>query len=306
MKEGHISAILGVNGSGKSTLLRLISGLLDPHSGEILFEGKKVMGPSYQLVPGHPEIALVKQDNRLFPLHTVRQYLRIVLQKYDTRSQLKKIKELSNLLGFSSNLDRVLKSLSGGEQQRVSIAAALAAEPKLLLLDEPFSHTDLHLKLDLKKYFTKIVNQLGITLLFVTHDPQDALAIADEVIVIDNGKIIEKGNPKVVYYQPKQKATALLTGFCNWVPAESLPKKNRLHLIKNTYLIRPDQIQINSFPQDDALEAIIEQVQFSGFYECIYLLTAEYRISLMATKSSSHDNYQPGQKVWIKLKEVKY
>ncbi|MDQ3393356.1 MAG: ATP-binding cassette domain-containing protein, partial [Bacteroidota bacterium] len=130
MNIGKIYAILGANGSGKTTLLNILSGLLQPENGTVLLNERKVEGPQERLVPGHPEISLVKQDNSLFPLHTVRANLQYVLQSHPNKTQNDKILMLSKLLGLDANLDKQLKNLSGGEQQRVAIAAALAKSPK--------------------------------------------------------------------------------------------------------------------------------------------------------------------------------
>jgi ABC-type sugar transport system ATPase subunit len=297
-KEGEITAILGANGSGKSTLLRLIAGHLDPDSGEIYFDDKKVLGPSYNLVPGHSGIALVRQDNRLFPLHTVRQNLQKVLQFYNEDYQDEKIEELSALLGMNSNLDRVLKFLSGGEQQRVSIAAALASDPKLILLDEPFSHMDMHLKQELKQYLVRIVDNLGIALLFVTHDPADALSLGNQIMVLSDGEIVEKGNNNEIYYHPKNKITAALTGYCNWLPIDHFSGFKHLHKINNEFLLRPDQIKIHFQETGSLHQAVVTKVEFCGFYNFIHLFLQKENFEIVATQLSQH-KFEPGNIVWV-------
>lgn len=302
LPSGKITAILGANGSGKSTLLRLISGFLDPEAGEIIFQNKKVLGPSFRLLPGHAGISLVRQDNRLFPLHTVRQNLRRVLQFEHKETQENKIEELSVLLNLKDNLNKVLKHLSGGEQQRVSIAAALASEPQLLLMDEPFSQTDMFLKQQLKQYLIEIVEHLGTSILFVTHNPDDALGLANEIMILDEGKILEHGSSKDLYYFPKFKSTAILTGYCNWLPVDLFEKRQNLQVIEGKYLVRPEQITISLMETKFALEATLVKEEFCGFFQLQHLILKESKIPLIVTKLSSSPPVKSGEKVWITVR----
>ena len=297
IKTTQISAVLGINGSGKTTLLKLIAGLLEPTSGEISFEGKKVLGPNDKLIPGHSGIALVKQDNRLLPFHTVRQNLAHILPGVDDKAQQKKIKQLSGLLGLTEFLDRQLKFLSGGEQQRVSIAAALASNPRLLLMDEPFSQTDMYLKQELKVYLQEIVNKLGISILFVTHQPEDALALGDEIFILNKGKIIEKGNSRDLYYFPQKLVTAALTGITNYLPVDLFLEETSLHTMGKRILVRPDQIKINS-SESKSFQARIEKVEFCGLFQQLHLYLTDRKISLISAIISS-DSYRKGDEVWI-------
>jgi ABC-type sugar transport system ATPase subunit len=300
VKQGEITAVLGANGSGKSTLLRLLAGLLDPDAGEIFFDSKKVLGPSHRLLPGHPGISLVKQDNRLLPFHTVRQNLRQVLQFYNEAYKDEKIEELTALLGLGKNLDRQLKFLSGGEQQRVSIAAALAADPQLLLMDEPFSQTDLNLKEQMKKYLSEIVDQLHISLLFVTHNAEDALSLSDHIIVLNDGGIVEEGNSHDLYYRPKEIITAELTGYCNWIPLDT-PGFSHLNIIGNAYFSRPEQISIQTNSAKNHKKGTITKIEFCGFYQCIYLMIEELNVELMTIQAPSSKGLSVGKEVWVKI-----
>lgn len=296
-----ITAVLGANGSGKSTLLRLLAGFLEPTDGKIFFEGESVLGPNQKLVAGHEEIALVRQDNRLFPLHTVKENLNHILRDEFEDVKTHKIEQLSELLGLKHNLNRILKFLSGGEQQRVAIAAALASNPKLLLMDEPFSQTDMYLKQELKGYLVEIVNQLKIHILFVSHEPQDALALANNILILSEGKLIESGQPKDLYYYPKTKTGAMLTGVCNWLPINLLNGKfDNLHKIGDEVLVRSDQIHLFEKVTSDSWSSEIIKVEFCGFFQNVFLKSEELKTTLITTQPT-HQTYKVGQTIWFKL-----
>ena len=296
ISSAKITSVLGANGSGKSTLLSLLAGLLDPSAGQIVFKNKKIIGPSFKLIPGHDGIALVRQDARLTPFATVRENLKHVLRMYDTEGQEAKLNDLAQLLGLNLLLDRVVKYLSGGEQQRVAIAAALASEPELLLMDEPFSQSDVYLKQELKGYLTSIVEHLQISLLFVTHSPEDALSLSDTIMVLHNGEIIENGNPNELYFKPKHQATARLTGHCNFLSLN--PFELPLHQIGNYFLLRPDQLAILKSESENCLKAKVLKVEFNGFYEGFYLKVDGLDQLLYTTAPTSDSNPKVNEMVW--------
>ncbi len=294
-----ITAVLGANGSGKSTLLSLIAGYLQPHLGQLSFNEKRIIGPDFKLIPGHPEIALVRQDMRLTPYATVRENLSHVLRTYDEIGQNSHIERLSSILGFGNYLDKTLKFLSGGEQQRISIAAALASNPSLLLMDEPFSQTDIHLKSQLKVYLQNIVKELGVRILFVTHDPQEALSLANNILILNRGEFIEEGTGKELYYKPKFKITAELTGYCNWVSIASLISKKAL-IVEGNYLIRPDEIDISLVVKPNSIKAKVHRIEFCGLYNFIYLnINGEDNLLKAVVISSSTFNI--GQEVFLNI-----
>ena len=236
---------------------------------------------------------------RLTPYATVRENLSHILRNYDIEGQKNEIEKLSQLLGFEEYLDRTLKYLSGGEQQRISIAAALASNPSLLLMDEPFSQTDINLKSQLKDYLIDIVKELKVKILFVTHDPHEALSISDHIIIIHDGKILEEGNSKKLYFEPKNKLTAELTGYCNWVP-ESLSESTNAFKVENKYLVRPDQILISEQETIDSIKATITKIEFSGLYNVLLVKIINTEIILKAINISSIDFYIY-QEVYLKF-----
>lgn len=296
--SANVTCVLGANGSGKSTLLGLLAGMLEPTTGTIFLNENRVLGPEHTLVKGHRQIALVRQDAKLTPFATVRQNLMHVLRMHDVGYMEEKIAELCAVLGLENYLDRTVKFLSGGEQQRVAIAAALASNPLLLLMDEPFSQTDLFLKQELKHYLFEVVNKLRTSLLFVTHDPEEALSMSDHILILHEGRIIEKGNGRSLYSHPHQKATAQLTGYCHFVSAQYEFFKGA-HIVENEYLIRPEQLFFSKEKTENALEAIVQKTEFLGFYLGLHLYIPSIEITLFATISSCLSEIYQGDNGWL-------
>lgn len=287
LEPGKIYGVLGTNGAGKSTLLQILAGLLDADEGTVHIDSDRVLGPAYHLVPGHPAIALVKQDSRLHPLHTVSENLRYVLRALDEKDQKGKMEELSSLLNLERNWDRQIKYLSGGEQQRVAIAAALAKNPSLLLLDEPFSQTDALVKQELRGYLKGIVESLGICILFVSHDAQDALSLADHLFILQDGKVAEEGRPWGLYFYPKHKETAHLTGICNWIPKDKLASPARFHAVGSHVLLRPDQIWVSIDKGEYDVEAQVISIEFGGPCQLVTFYFPSMDITIKAVCLSS-------------------
>ncbi len=200
-------AIAGETGSGKSTLLKIIAGLIQPDEGDILFENEKVIGPSEKLVPGHPFIAYLSQYFELQKFLTVAQIL-----SYANLLSERQANELYRVCEIDHLLSRKTDQLSGGEKQRIAIARLLISSPKLLLLDEPFSHLDLSHKNVLKSVINNICEKLGITCILVSHDPADTLSWADKILVMKDGQLIQEGVPEMLYNQPVNEYVAGLFG----------------------------------------------------------------------------------------------
>ncbi len=212
LKEGKILGLLGRTGVGKSTLLRIIKGLLDPSKGEVFFNGEKVFGPKDRLVPGHDGIELVHQDFQLFEKINVHDNIKHLLIRYDVKYQEKRAAEILRICHLTKFKNRLPKELSGGQQQQIAIARALAIEPKLILLDEPFSHLDNISKKEVKEVVLNIKKELHTAFVFVTHDHHEALALSDELIVLDKGKIAQHGKTKSVFAKPVNETVAGLLG----------------------------------------------------------------------------------------------
>ncbi len=199
MKEGELLAIVGESGSGKSTTLRVIAGLETPMSGEISVGGKVFFSSKHNVLPEQRDLGMVFQDYALFPHLTVEKNIMFGLEKMSRSNKQKRVNEMLSLIDLTGLGKRYPHELSGGQQQRVALARALAPQPKLLLMDEPFSNLDANLHDKIRNELESIIRKAGITTIFVTHNKEDALESADQVIVMENGCIVDCGVPSEVF-----------------------------------------------------------------------------------------------------------
>lgn len=215
ISEGQIVYLLGESGSGKSTLLKIVAGLEDKDRGLILVDGKEVTGPSKNLVPGHDSIAYVSQDFKLQQFWTVYDNIGKKISHYTKAHKEERIMELLALCKLESHAARFPKELSGGQQQRIAIAAAIANEPIVVLFDEPFSNLDLPMKAEVRKEMVDMLRALGITVLLVSHDPAEAMAAADSIVILQNGRLEQAGPPEQLYRHPNSSYAAKFLGPIN-------------------------------------------------------------------------------------------
>lgn len=194
IKKGDIVSILGESGSGKSTILRIIAGLEDAYSGEILIDGNLVYSKDKSIEPEKRGIGMVFQDYALFPHMTVAKNIMFGLKKMDKSQREKRMIDMLKLVNLEEYKDKYPYELSGGQQQRIAIARAIAPSPSLLLLDEPFSNLDANLQSKIRSELKEIIQKANITSIFVTHDKEDAKALADKVVILDKGEIIKSGS----------------------------------------------------------------------------------------------------------------
>ncbi len=282
--------IAGETGSGKSTLLKIIAGLEQPSFGEVLFGNQKVKGPAEQLVPGHPQIAYLSQQFELPNSLRVEQ----VLEYSNTLSPAAESKIFS-VCRIKHLLKRRTNELSGGEKQRIAIARLLIQQPALLLLDEPFSNLDRMLKGVLKAGIDDIGRKLKITCILVSHDPEDTLPWADEILVLRAGKIIQRGSPKEIYESPLNTYVAGLFGAYNALGSDSI-KKLGIKAAKQKMIVRPEQFQL--VPKGaKTISGQIEKVHFLGSH---LLLEVEVKEQLFCV--ATNEIKTPGEKVHFKIK----
>ena len=209
-------AIAGESGSGKSTLCKIIAGLIQPDQGEVIFEGKRVKGPMEKLIPGHQHIAYLSQHYELRNSYRVEEILDYANTLTDEQAMaLYKVCRIDHLLKRRTN------ELSGGEKQRIAMARLLIMSPRLFLLDEPFSNLDMIHKTILKAAIRDIGEQLKISCLLVSHDPLDVLSWADEVIIMKDGRIVQKGGPLQIYWQPANEYVAGIMGVYSTVSTQT-------------------------------------------------------------------------------------
>jgi len=251
----HVS-IIGESGCGKSTLLKLIYGLHDLDTGEIFWKDEQVLGPAYNLVPGHDSMKYVAQDFGLMPYITVAENIGSYLSNFYPEEKKQRISELLAMVEMSAFANVKAKLLSGGQQQRVALAKAIAREPEVLLLDEPFSQIDnSHLKKE------------NITCIVATHDKTDALSFADTTIVLQQGKLIAQSNSEEIYKNPPNTYVASLFGEVNELPANLFPK---VETSQQTMLVYPHQLKVS---ENSAFKVLIQQSYFKGSN---YLIAAKY------------------------------
>ncbi|PKH51210.1 ABC transporter [Tenacibaculum sp. Bg11-29] len=206
--KGNIVAIVGESGSGKTTLIRLITGLEVIDAGTILLKNKVVSSNSIFIEPQFRNVGMVFQDYALFPHFTIFDNIAYGISKLSNKKE--RVKEVLDLVGLSDKEKNYPHELSGGQQQRVALARALAPKPELLILDEPFSNLDVILRNQLRKDVQRILKETNTTAIFVTHDIKDAIEISDEILVLQNGNVLQQGITKEVYENPEDSYVKLL------------------------------------------------------------------------------------------------
>ena len=208
-KAGEVTCLIGHSGCGKTTLLRLMAGLLPLQSGEIVLNGSTLASPSLMVPPELRSVGMVFQEGALFPHMSVVDNVAFGLRNNGAKERAR---EWLARVGLSGYADRYPDSLSGGQRQRVALARAMAPEPAVLLFDEPYANLDVPLRRTLRKDAREIIRETGAVGVFVTHDPDEVLAMGDNVVVLDQGVMVETGTPQTLYEAPKSRYTAELFG----------------------------------------------------------------------------------------------
>lgn len=256
-EENRIIALAGESGCGKSTLLNLIYGLLDWESGEIIFNGTKLLGPKGNLVPGEPEMKFVAQNFDLMPYATVAENVGKFISNINLKQKKETVRELLEVVGLQEFANVLPKYLSGGQQQRVAIARALSVLPKLLILDEPFSNLDFPRKIELRERLFRYVKQHGVSLIISTHELQDIMPWLDQIVILQDGRLIQNDSPEETYRNPYNSYVAKLFGEVNIF---SEAEAEDFQLTKFSYY--PKEIRIT----ETGLEAEVLESRFAGNY----------------------------------------
>ncbi len=277
LTKGEIIVILGSSGDGKTTLLKTIAGLLPKVSGDVYFEEKPVLGPNQKLVPGHPKIKLVNQDFNLDEYHTVEENLRLRLLSFDRPYQNSRINQLLRLTGLTRFKSAKAKDLSGGQRQRLAISRALADEPELILLDEPFNQLDFHTKNKIAAHVKSYLKKNKIGAIMVTHNGIEALEWADKIIHLRKGVIVRIDSPTLFYNHPHSLSEALFFGDVNSFEIEGI----KLYFRPTEFSLKKDDVHPLGVEVD-----FVEKVDL-GWYGAYYFKAAKRKIVLYSTEDIS-------------------
>jgi iron(III) transport system ATP-binding protein len=271
--QGEILALLAPSGSGKTTLLRVIAGFETPDAGTVRIHGNDARS----LRPDQRGIGMVFQEGLLFPHLSVEQNVGFGLHRLSRTQQREKVGAIMEMMGLASFADRYPHELSGGQQQRVALARALAPAPTIMLLDEPFAHLDRNLRTAMQQEVTATLRRIGSTVIFVTHDHEEAFAVADRVAILNAGRLEQHDTPDVVYHLPATPFVAKFVGDADFIPGVVSSGEVTTELgnfpappsfspgARVQMMIRPDDVDL--LPASGGKTTIISR-QFKGSENC--------------------------------------
>lgn len=263
VQKGSFTTLLGPSGCGKTTLLRLISGFLEVKSGIIELNGQNQKG----IAPDKRKIGMVFQDYALFPHMTVKQNILYGLKnsklKISKTECEEKIRNMAKTLSLETLLERYPGELSGGQQQRVALARALVLNPEVLLMDEPLSSLDTKLREKVREELKQIQQNLGITTIYVTHDQEEALSLSDKIAVINEGKLLQFGSPRDLYFKPLDSFTADFVGRANFIKIDD-----------KECIVRPEWFVLNKSENSGEVEGTVQSISFLGERTRFVILTS--------------------------------
>jgi sulfate transport system ATP-binding protein len=284
VRSGALTALLGPSGGGKSTLLRIIAGLERPDTGSVEIDGIDAT----RLAPRHRDVGFVFQHYAAFTHLSVYRNVAFGLEirkrpKDEIRRRVHQLLELVHLEQFA---DRLPSQLSGGQRQRMALARALAVEPKVLLLDEPFGALDAKVRKELRDWLRRLHDEVHVTTLFVTHDQEEALEVSDEIVVINDGRVEQIGTPDELYDKPANQFVMSFLG-----PVTALSDR----------LVRPHDIEVFTAPVPDAIPAEVSRLQRVGFEVRAEMTTAAGSPTMVQlTRGQSEAlNLADGSQVWL-------
>lgn len=305
IEKGKLIGLLGPSGSGKTTILRMIAGLEYPDSGEIIIDGKVVND-----IPASKRgIGFVFQSYALFRYMTVYDNIAFGLkvQKADKKFIDERVRELIDLIGLTGLEKRYPSQLSGGQRQRVAFARALAPNPQLLLLDEPFAAIDAKVRQELRSWLREMITRLGVTSIFVTHDQDEAIEVADEIIVTNKGRIEQIGTPIEVYRDPKTAFTASFFGHTAFL--EDYRRFSSFDEIEGAdkAIVRPEFVRAakkneNIIYRSSASEGEVLQMSFRG--NSIELVISVNGSIITANRGLNEPPVEVGEKVNVFLYRI--
>jgi sulfate transport system ATP-binding protein len=281
---GSLTALLGPSGGGKSTLLRVIAGLEQPDSGTVLISG----ADATRLAPQRRNVGFVFQHYAAFKHMTVFGNVAFGMQirKRPKAEIRKRVAELLELVHIEQFADRYPAQLSGGQRQRMALARALAVEPQVLLLDEPFGALDAQVRKELRTWLRRLHDEVHVTTVFVTHDQEEAIEVADSIVVLANGIVEQVGSPQEIYDNPANPFVMSFLG-----PVTEI----------NGQLVRPHDIELSDSPQPDSTPALVTRVVRLGFEVRVEMLLDGRNIWAQATRGvADHLGVKPGDTINVR------
>ena len=293
--------IIGETGSGKSTLLKLIAGLYQSDDGEIYYNNKRVLGPDEKLIPGDPKIAYLSQHFELRNNYQIWDILSFENLLTDNEAE-----ELYQLCKIDHLYNRWTDELSGGEKQRIALAKLLITRPELLLLDEPFSNLDNQNKMIIHEVLNDLVNNYGISCVMVSHDTSDILSWSDELIVMQNGSIIQHDETKKVYNSPENHYVAGLLGDFQLISNNSIIYKQLTPEFSNPeklLFIRPHYFDTHHENLSvNLISGIVKAIHYKGFYSIIETEVEEEVLRI----STLNNNLQKGAALYLSYNQKQF
>lgn len=303
MEQGEILCLLGASGCGKTTTLRMAGGFLTPDQGRIYLDGEDIT----RLPPERRPVSTVFQSYALFPHMTVLQNVMYGLkfQGMKKREAAQRAREYLEIVGLADRASSSVQELSGGQQQRVALARAMAVNPKVLLLDEPLSNLDAKLRIRMRDELKELQKKTGITMIFVTHDQEEAMALADKIAIMEGGRLIQLGAPRDVYQNP---SSLFVMEFLGTADKAVMPDGNLLYF-------RPEDIRILGRKEEletertagektqtpasrKQLDGVISKSDYMGFYTQYFVKTEGGEILVREFERE----YQPGETVVLELR----
>ncbi len=278
VERGEIVALLGPSGCGKTTLLRLVAGFECPDAGVVEVAGRQVSGRGSWVPPEERRVGMVFQDYALFPHLTVAENVGFGLPR---RARPRRVPDLLSIVGLDALAARYPHQLSGGQQQRVALARALAPAPELVLLDEPWSNVDPSLRESLRAEVTEIIRPLGITVVLVTHDREEAFSLADRIALMRDGKVVQEGTSEELYFAPVSRWAAEFVGAANVLtgsvvggrietPVGAFPANGASAHEAAQVLLRPELLELELDPAGTAEVVAREFRGHDVFYRVLF------------------------------------
>lgn len=307
LNEGQFLALLGPSGCGKTTTLRLLAGFESPDSGQIEIGQQVVSGPGVFVPPEQRSVGMVFQEYALFPHMNVADNVAYGIKKRAERKS--KVDNALKLVGLADVKARMPYELSGGQQQRVALARALAPNPQLILLDEPFSNLDAGLRTQVRAEVRQILQQAEATVIFVTHDQEEALSLADLVAVMIDGRIVQTDEPQKLYRRPVTKQVATFLGHANFLPGQAsdgqvtcelgqLPT-TCIHTGSVEVMLRPEDLLL--IPNESGVAQIIDRDYFG--HDQLIKIQLDSGRQLQSRLLGSEGDFRPGQRVNLQVRD---